>query len=81
MGQRDRSVFGFARLLIREHGRRQGGRADGSTACCRRVVVPKREAFGRQWDAVQEFFAHGEKHSERNLAGNLTSYRNLEEFE
>jgi WD40 repeat protein/serine/threonine protein kinase len=41
----------------------------------------EREAFGRQWDAVQEFFAHWEKHSERNLAGNLTSYRNLEEFE
>jgi hypothetical protein len=39
----------------------------------------EREAFGRQWDDVQEFF--GEKYSERNLAGNLASYTNLEEFE
>jgi hypothetical protein len=39
----------------------------------------EREVFGRQWDDVQKFF--GEKHSERNLAGNLTNYRNLEEFE
>jgi serine/threonine protein kinase len=41
----------------------------------------EREAFGRQWDAVQEFFAQGEKHRERNFAGNLTNYRNVEEFE
>jgi WD40 repeat protein/serine/threonine protein kinase len=41
----------------------------------------EREAFGRQWDAVQGFFAHREKHSERNFADNSISYRNLEEFE
>jgi WD40 repeat protein len=41
----------------------------------------EREAFGRQWDALQEFFAHWEKNSEGNFAGTWDSYRNLEEFE
>ena len=29
----------------------------------------EREVFIRQWDALQEFFAHWEKHSEANFAG------------
>jgi WD40 repeat protein/serine/threonine protein kinase len=41
----------------------------------------EREAFGRQWDAVQEFFAHWEKNSKGNFAGRFNNYRNLEEFE
>ena len=48
-GQCHRSIFGFARLLVREHGRREGSRGDGPRARCRRVVVgPKREAFRRR---------------------------------
>jgi hypothetical protein len=39
----------------------------------------EREAFGRQWDAVQEFF--GVKHNERSFAGKKTDYRDLEQFE
>ena len=41
----------------------------------------EREAFIRQWDSLQEFFAHWEKNSEENLAGTFNNYRNLEEFE
>jgi WD40 repeat protein/serine/threonine protein kinase len=41
----------------------------------------EREAFGRQWDALQEFFAHWEKNSKGNFAGTCDSYRNLEKFE
>ncbi len=41
----------------------------------------EREAFGRQWDALQEFFAHWETNNEENFAGRCDSYRNLEEFE
>ncbi len=41
----------------------------------------EREAFGRQWDALQEFFAHWGKNSKGNFAGTCDSYRNLEEFE
>jgi serine/threonine protein kinase len=41
----------------------------------------EREAFGRQWDSLQEFFARWEKNSEGNLAGTSSSYHNLQEFE
>jgi serine/threonine protein kinase len=41
----------------------------------------ERELFGRQWDAVQQFFAQSEKNSQGNFAGRLTNYHNLEEFE
>ena len=41
----------------------------------------EREAFGRQWDSLQEFFAHWEKNSKGNFAGTCDTYRNLEEFE
>ena len=41
----------------------------------------EREAFGRQWDSLQEFFAHWEKNSEGNFAGTFNNYRNLQEFE
>src|SRR4029077_13386679 len=41
----------------------------------------EREAFGRQWDCLQEFFAHWERNSEGDLAGASNNYRNLEEFE
>jgi serine/threonine protein kinase/tetratricopeptide (TPR) repeat protein len=40
-----------------------------------------REAFGQEWDALQEFFANWEKVSERNLDGAVRNYRSLEEFE
>ncbi len=39
------------------------------------------EAFIRQWDSLQEFFAHWERNSEGDLAGTFNNYRNLEEFE
>jgi WD40 repeat protein len=41
----------------------------------------EREAFGRQWDSIQEFFASWEKDSEGHFVGAFNSYRNLEEFE
>src|SRR3984893_170799 len=41
----------------------------------------EREAFGRQWDSVERFFAHWERNCEGNLAGTFHHYRNLEEFE
>ncbi len=41
----------------------------------------EREAFGRQWDSLQEFFASWEKSSEGHFVGAFNSYRNLEEFE
>ena len=41
----------------------------------------EREAFSRQWDSLQEFFAHWEKNSEGNFAGAFNNYRNLQEFE
>ena len=41
----------------------------------------EREAFCRQWDSLQEFFAHWEKNSEANFAGTFNNYRNLQEFE
>ena len=39
------------------------------------------EAFCRQWNSLQEAFAHWENNSESNLTGALNNYRNLEEFE
>jgi eukaryotic-like serine/threonine-protein kinase len=41
----------------------------------------EREAFSREWDAVQEFFAHWEQSSQAKLAPACQNYRNLEEFE
>src|SRR6516165_3127463 len=41
----------------------------------------EREAFLRQWDSVQEFFARWEKNSERDFARVFNKYRNLQEFE
>jgi hypothetical protein len=41
----------------------------------------EREAFGRQWDCLLEFFAHWEKSSAGNSAGTFNNYRNLQEFE
>ena len=41
----------------------------------------EREAFGRQWDSVQELFAHWEHSNHGSLAGTFNNYRNLEEFE
>jgi WD40 repeat protein len=40
-----------------------------------------REAFGRQWDSVQEFFAHWERNCEGNFVGTFNNYCNLQEFE
>ena len=40
-----------------------------------------REAFGQQWDSVQEFFAHWETNRERDSIGRFNSYSNLQEFE
>jgi WD40 repeat protein/serine/threonine protein kinase len=39
------------------------------------------EAFCRQWNFVEEAFAHWENNSEANLTGAFNRYRNLEEFE
>jgi serine/threonine protein kinase/tetratricopeptide (TPR) repeat protein len=41
----------------------------------------EREEFGRQWDALQEFFATWEKEKARDLLGTVHNYRSLEEFE
>src|ERR1700732_3000478 len=41
----------------------------------------EREAFGRQWDSVQEFFARWEANREEDLAGVFNRYCNLQEFE
>src|SRR5215471_16962394 len=41
----------------------------------------EREAFGRQWDSVQEFFAHWEANSEGDFVGTFNNYCNLQEFE
>jgi serine/threonine protein kinase len=39
------------------------------------------EAFCRQWNSLQEAFAHWENNSEANLTGAFNNYRSLEEFE
>ena len=41
----------------------------------------EREAFGRQWDSVQEFFAHWEANSEGSFPARCSNYRDLQEFE
>ena len=41
----------------------------------------ERDAFIRQWDSVQEFFAHWETNSEGNFVGTFNNYCNLQEFE
>src|SRR6266403_5332376 len=41
----------------------------------------EREAFGRQWDSVQEFFACWEANREGDFAGVFNKYCNLQEFE
>ena len=41
----------------------------------------EREVFIRQWDSLQEFFAHWEKNHEGNFAETCNSYRDLQEFE
>src|SRR6516225_11152833 len=41
----------------------------------------EREAFLRQWDSVQEFFARREANSEGDFAGVFNNYCNLQEFE
>ena len=39
------------------------------------------EVFIRQWNSLQEFFAHWEKNSEGNFARTCNNYRDLQEFE
>ena len=39
------------------------------------------EAFIRQWDGLQEFFAHSERNSEGDLLDTFNNYRDLQEFE
>jgi WD40 repeat protein/serine/threonine protein kinase/energy-coupling factor transporter ATP-binding protein EcfA2 len=41
----------------------------------------ERDAFIRQWDLVQEFFAHRETNSEGKFVGTFNNYCNLQEFE
>jgi len=41
----------------------------------------EREAFGRQWDSLQEFFANQRKNSQGNSAATFSDYHNLQEFE
>jgi WD40 repeat protein/serine/threonine protein kinase len=41
----------------------------------------EREAFGRQWDSLQEFLVRWEKNPEGNFAGTFHNYANLQEFE
>ena len=41
----------------------------------------EREAFGRRWDSVQEFFAHWKTNSDGNGVGTFNNYSNLQEFE
>jgi len=41
----------------------------------------EREAFGRQWDSLQDFFANQRKNSQGNLAATFSDYHNLQEFE
>jgi WD40 repeat protein/serine/threonine protein kinase len=41
----------------------------------------EREAFGRHWDCLQDFFANRGKNSQGNSATTFSDYRNLQEFE
>src|SRR5215510_2385450 len=53
---------------------------------CSKLTPPlepkeEREAFLRQWDSLQEFFAHREANSEGDFTGIFNKYCNLQEFE
>src|SRR6266404_2164456 len=41
----------------------------------------EREAFGRQWDSLQDFFANRDKNSQGNSGATFSDYGNLQEFE
>jgi WD40 repeat protein/serine/threonine protein kinase len=41
----------------------------------------EREAFGRRWDAVQEFFTRWRTNGDANCVGTFNNYSNLQEFE
>jgi WD40 repeat protein/serine/threonine protein kinase len=41
----------------------------------------EREAFGRQWDSLQDFFAHRGNENPGNFAATFSDYQNLQEFE
>jgi WD40 repeat protein/serine/threonine protein kinase len=41
----------------------------------------EREAFGRQWDSLQDFFANRGTNNQGNSATTFGDYRNLQEFE
>ena len=41
----------------------------------------EREAFGRQWDSLQEFFANRGQDNHGNSAATFSDYHNLQEFE
>ena len=41
----------------------------------------EREAFGRQWDSLQEFFAGWEKSDEGHFSSTCNYYRGLQEFD
>ncbi len=41
----------------------------------------EREAFGRQWDSLQDFFANRGKNSQGNCTTTFSDYCNLQEFE
>ena len=41
----------------------------------------EREAFGQQWDSLQDFFANRGPNSQRDSATVFSDYRNLQEFE
>jgi Novel STAND NTPase 1 len=41
----------------------------------------EREVFNRQWDSLQEFFAHWEKNNEESFAATCNAYRDLQGFE
>jgi WD40 repeat protein/serine/threonine protein kinase len=41
----------------------------------------EREAFGRQWDSLEDFFANRGKNSQGNSATTFSDYNNLQEFE
>ena len=41
----------------------------------------EREAFGRRWDSVQEFFARWKTNGAGNRVGTFNNYSNLQEFE
>jgi hypothetical protein len=41
----------------------------------------EREAFGRQWDSLQAFFAQWEKNSAESFSATCNNYHDLQEFE